>query len=1630
MTSFNLLQVFSCIVLFVGLVGVNVNAQELSYTSGPTRAYSFTTAPAPSLMFNGTSFEWYASRGEHMGLAYLDGVSDSVNLWSYPDDSGQYFPAYIGQRSFSVCVWAQFLEIQTYSRLFETSAIYDAGDNIAIMAIGNGGGLGVRVYSGSTRYGIDISRAITPSSWQHVCLVGDQVSLTDSTSNTAANYTTYINARPVGSFLGPLPRNVFRGIANIGKSSFLSNTDNLYYRGWIDSLYWYNYQLQDQQIAAHYVCKRPPVFDIAFAENPSQISGITNPTYGFVLTDPEDVSAGIASYRKGLLTFDGSTQFVDLTAESGSNSIGTRAPTLGGNGYGTDYDMSFNGYLAGWSFECLVKFTQINNGGRVYSFSDGGANDIYLGFNGASTTLMFGVSTASIVVRENTPTNTWMHIVVTISRQSPTTYAFNVFVNGQFVRSGPGVLPAAVTRGTSYLARSSTSYLGMKLDSMRIFDYNLGNVTIASLYTTTNSPLPTNQVNATREDMYSSSPVAVYGFDNPNLVDVSNFNWTARMGDLTGIAVFSGNPRNFVDLSTFPDDYGRLLPRVFGGEMSIEARVMAYSLNNWARLMDFGGRLGREDSNVYLAIFETSADMLFNTFSGTASTRNFIRGGWKVGKFQHIVCTIKQIDFANPYSSSAAQISMYLDGVLITQGLGYLPAVMERPNVFLARSNWQSDARFRGALDYFAYYQYPLSPEQVAAHACVAEGPIFETAFNSDPRVLMSNTTAGYSYNYLPLDDLTMGIFIRSGILTFSPASSQYVDLTTYQAPNGMGTILPSVIGGSGVGIGTTAGWTFETQFLLRSVGSANVFDFGAGTAGTTDRIRLGIFGGSNALRFGITNSLGGESNIDILPTVATNTWFHILIIVTLNSDLTASYFAYVNGILVGSLNNVNYPVAVSRPRSYIARSQEGTYADMYLDVLRIYNYAITENMVRCVYRASTNAPSVSLDSPVYSTRPINLWGFENPWPDTIQASYQHVAELGGRYGVAYFDGQNSFANLGTYSDSYGLTVPPQLGGQLTFQTWLRFSTVINGMRIFDFSNGNNPNSFNLTVMGSTDMLFTIYGDDGTQITTLPIPSAIPGANIWFHIAIVIAQVSRTDSSSLTAASVTVYINGNPAATQRMKLPASIERLQSFLARGLATTNVRYHGHMDSFAIYNYPVQPESLKVHIISSRLPVFELDFAMDPRDMMNLTSTAGYSWLPNTPEEGPAGLHKGVLSLSKASSQYVNLQQTRGINSLGVALPEIGGHFSETFDWTSGLTIQITFLAKSNANSILFATGNLGNSFDDHIRIVIQNGGLIVEATRSRTSSRSTMTIVNGIQTGVWYHAVIVFAPSNNQWTESTWTAFVNGRRASQATKMVYPQKLIRDYAQLGGNSNVDAFDGYIDSFRIFDHLLSVASIQNMYALTADLSGRNQFNLGCGQYTVPPAGSILVSFILKGDIATLDNTFGTKIETILAASFGFVGCHSVVGSRGRVSLAVAPNEGESQVRVYLYHFGQTTAEARFALFKSMATQGTLNQALSAQGLPPVDPGSVSIVYECADGSVQDSCPSGSSSGLSGGAIAGIVIGVIAGVILLIVLAVLCKRSRNGVTKSFDKKETGTWESQQDDDNDTTDEGGVEMN
>jgi hypothetical protein len=397
----------------------------------------------------------------------------------------------------------------------------------------------------------------------------------------------------------------------------------------------------------------------------------------------------------------------------------------------------------------------------------------------------------------------------------------------------------------------------------------------------------------------------------------------------------------------------------------------------------------------------------------------------------------------------------------------------------------------------------------------------------------------------------------------------------------------------------------------------------------------------------------------------------------------------------------------------------------------------------------------------------------------------------------------------------------------------------------------------------------------------------------------------------------------------------------------------------------------------MVSSRLPIFEVDFARNPIPLVNLTGIAGYGW---SQADTPPSKHTGILTLDKNYVQYVNLRSIIGSNTVGVLLPELGGQFNQLYDGSSGFSIHISFKVRTKTSATLLFIGNNGNQYQNQISLTLTDGGntLLFTVTSSYGNRISTLNVIDGIAAGTWYDVVLTLQPTANQYLRSTWGAFVNGKRVAYVNNMVYPIQGLRTYGRLGGNTTSDAFDGYIDAFRIFDDVITMDSIQSIYALTNDLP-QGLVNLGCGQSRQIPASSLLISFILNADISSFDSTFGTRIESAIRSALhlraNMVGCQSAVGSNGRVSLEATPTGAQTLVRMYLFQqFRQQAPNVSFALLPTLAANGTLTTALANYGLPyTIDPTSFALAPTCDDGTAPPCASNGSSSKLSDGAIAG---------------------------------------------------------
>lgn len=128
---------------------------------------------------------------------------------------------------------------------------------------------------------------------------------------------------------------------------------------------------------------------------------------------------------------------------------------------------------------------------------------------------------------------------------------------------------------------------------------------------------------------YSTAPYYVNTFDRiPTAAEKgrSTFTYVPSVQQRTGAVLINRVENNYINLLTYPDNYGRTVPSIWGGETSVEAWIMARDFVNWLVRQTIDSN---QSINVVLAYPSSSIHFIFhlpiNTFD------QFIRL-WKMHK--------------------------------------------------------------------------------------------------------------------------------------------------------------------------------------------------------------------------------------------------------------------------------------------------------------------------------------------------------------------------------------------------------------------------------------------------------------------------------------------------------------------------------------------------------------------------------------------------------------------------------------------------------------------------------------------------------------------------------------------------------------------------------------------------------------------------------------------------------------------------------------------------------------------------------------------------------------------------------------------------------------------------------------
>jgi len=960
--------------------------RDFRYTSWPSYAYTFSN-PATGYLTDGTNFTWSAGQYPRLGLAQFDARQRHyVNLQYFPADNGAVLPRIGGSVSFEF--WARWNELRQWSRLLDLGARQAAAaNNIIVGNVGRTSTLAFEVYNGEVATIVHIDQAIRVNTWHHIVVVADQVRLGDTISAQSAELRVYIDGVERASRRGYLPMQINRPNSFIGRSNWAGDE---MFSGSIDAVYVYDYGLTYEQVAAHNLLPRPPIFELAFSKDPRPW---INPgresqfTYSWDDLDPMDAGKNLTKTHRGMLVLDGD-QYVNLTSWSGKgtsgfDSVGTGVPAILFNTSAYPGGGSNPSAASGWSVEIIFKLLRMENGAKIFDFSNGPTQDeIGVGFHGADNTLDFFVYNPNFPQGRNFPVledpkvNEWYHIMITGRRTGGGTGmgVFTAYVNGKQTHEAQDFpFPRGIERKQCYLGKSPwvEDYIDIRLDTFRIYDFYVIPETVVRLYEVSEENLvPTPQ------PLYTSGMLNEWTFDDRPTPEQFNggtqFTWQAGEGKHRGLAHFDGRTE-YINLFAFADDTGTPFPTLIGnGSFSFEWWAKFESFQSWSRLIDIGNT-GSAD-NILVANRESSSVIEFHTYLGStgsflstgSGTSNVNRSDW-----HHIVVTLDDRTLhtsVSPTSNQASDQTIFVDGRQVASGRGYRPLAIERVFAYMGKSHWAENALFQGAIDSFYFFDYALSGEQINVHFRLPRPPIFDLSFSYDPRPRLGGPVSAYTYGwqeYDPADSISPDARFHQGHALLTAANRHFINLSAPVGVNSVGVLLPS-IGGRSYGSGNTKeGWSFEFVVKIDSTGRfAKLIDWG--NAAGRDNIVLGFTDTSNTLRFQVFNSRksgGGDVGMDIIKPVVLGKWYHIVITIdpTNYDTFDARWKAYVNGVPVETLAAGWIPRSIVRNSALIGKSNwlADSQMSMKIDAIRVYDYLVSETEAHVLYQLVHDANAI-----------------------------------------------------------------------------------------------------------------------------------------------------------------------------------------------------------------------------------------------------------------------------------------------------------------------------------------------------------------------------------------------------------------------------------------------------------------------------------------------------------------------------------------------------------------------------------------------------------------------------------------------------------------------------------------------
>lgn len=606
--------------------------------------------------------------------------------------------------------------------------------------------------------------------------------------------------------------------------------------------------------------------------------------------------------------------------------------------------------------------------------------------------------------------------------------------------------------------------------------------------------------------------------------------------------------------------------------------------------------------------------------------------------------------------------------------------------------------------------------------------------------------------------------------------SSQYVNLGT----------TPTLAGATS---GTIAGWVNSGSFASAQAMYSEV-------TSSTGSTRVGLFFSTGSkvqiiMRDSSADPAGSSTTLTGATTLATNTWYHV--VVTFDSTKNTRAI-YVNGAADKLDNTTSFSALGTSTTANIfigALSTPSNFFNGKIDDVRVYNRALNPVEVAQLYN--------------FGPAPLGYWNFEEGSGQTINdvSGNGNNGNLGFSASVEATDAarvSNGQYGKGLSFNATTANIATVFTGQftdmssLTIEAWM-YPTSLQAVKIISKRNQALNTGWSLGTLSDGSLIFTrAYNGNTLSCTTGLTRGPSYQINRWNHLAATFQDTGDCFSG------VKVFINGVVIPISPSSGNTGLSGLKSDngipILFGASLGGVTpFDGRLDEIKIYNY-ARTEAQVVSDMTGggsteRTPTGYWKFDEGVGTIANDSTFYGENGTLNGAVWNSNGRFGKAVQLSGAAGSYVNLGDAKGMRLASA---------SAITAWVKPQSVN------DGATHTIFSKWGATNGTDAYALQIGTTGKVVFQIGNGQQQESVTGQTV--LSANNWYHVAAVFSPGNSL------TVYVNGKKDNELVSGVYLAILNSDATntvigaeKLGSTNN---FGGLIDEVKVYDGALSASDI----------------------------------------------------------------------------------------------------------------------------------------------------------------------------------------------------------------------------